>query len=529
MKAIFAMPHVLPTTEQFPLELVTKMRFPKILLVSLPLVVPSVTHAADVNGYTAQFELNVGSAPACSAIIDSVNDSDWNRLNDPAYPVICIAPGDYSSRGAITLTVNGSPSNKRWLRYYNSANSNPPWEQSAPERAKLNRLVFSSANYWIIDGITVDDGGAVQEAVKFMDGTNAKNNVVNRVLIENSGDHLVSVASGNDDNSIQNSVLRNCVVAPGLDSSAISISGNVRNTRIVNNEIYNCVKGVYVSEHGAAGTIVENNDIYINTDRYTNCNGSLTTTGTCSAAEVLIGMKSGGTSSNPVLIIKNRMWGMRAADTSVCCAGGGAQGDAVGLDGNGDGADPNTTGTKYTMLRNNIVMDSQHGITSYWDGVRNNSMIGNILYNIRRYSTKFQSYAFSAEGGYNSSSEWYLNTIVDSDVWMNFGVAPNSDVRCNLAINSGSAASSPGSGSQVTNNAYYATSGTATDNSANSIARFQVVDSKNTSFCFTRKLLTNPEQVCIPNAKSTAQSPHYRACTADIGTRAGIGINDIAP
>lgn len=495
--------------------------------------------AADANGYTAQYECRA-DGPNCSTDVPTLvgqscqqtitASTPWSSINW-SNNVICIEAGDHSSKGALTIRASGTASNRKILRYVRqSDNGDDPWRQSSGNRATIKRIVLDGASYWILHRLTVDGGGAVQEAVKFLDSSGASNNVLSRILVENSGDNLVAVSGqGNDNNTIQNSVLRKCVVAPGLDSSAVSLSGNARNTSIVNSEIYDCVKGIYTSEHGAAGTVIENNDIYLSPDMRTNCSGGYTPNGGCAAGEVLVGMKSGGTPDNIVRIVNNRMWGMRATDTSVCCAGGGAQGDAVGLDSNGSGANPSTQGAKYTLVQNNIIMDSQHGITSYWSGVRNNSIIGNILYDIRRYSSRFQSYAFASEDGYNSNSEWYLNTVIDSDTWINFGGAANNDIRCNVVINSGGAASSPGSGTQVSNNAFYATQSTATDGSSNTIARPQVSDARNTSFCFMRKLLTSSEQFCLPDARSTANSPHLQACAADIGTRTGIGISDVRP
>ena len=50
--------------------------------------------------------------------------------------------------------------------------------------------------------------------------------------------------------------------------------------------------------------------------------------------------------------------------------------------------------------------------------------------------------------------------------------------------------------------------------------------SNNTEYCFYRKLLTSPERVFIPYAKTTTSSPHYNQCAAGVGRRSGIGIND---
>ena len=46
-------------------------------------------------------------------------------------------------------------------------------------------------------------------------------------------------------------------------------------------------------------------------------------------------------------------------------------------------------------------------------------------------------------------------------------------------------------------------------------------------FCFWRKLLTAPERVCIPNVVPSADSPHVDACDPSIGSRTGIGVDDV--
>ena len=62
------------------------------------------------------------------------------------------------------------------------------------------------------------------------------------------------------------------------------------------------------------GTLIANNDVYLTSARYTDCNGKQNPLGQCAAAESGIALKTGGVKSNRVNVIDNRIWGFRKTD-----------------------------------------------------------------------------------------------------------------------------------------------------------------------------------------------------------------------
>lgn len=479
------------------------------------------TFAADHNGYTAQYERNIGAPPACDVFINSSSDPDWAKINDSSARVICFEPGDYSAKGVITLTANGANGRERWLRYFNrSDNGTHPVKQNASDRAVIGGLKFNGGDYWIIHRLTISGRGQSYSPVDFPE-TNSDNNVLDSVLAENARYNIVTIFPSNDYNTIQNSVLRRCLATPDQDWSGIGLFGGPTNTRVVNNEVYECTKGFYISEHAAPGTIVENNDMYIAKSQYTDCRGNYTTTGICAAAEIVIGMKAGGSRDNPIRIIQNRLWGARVSDQSNICCGSGTGGDVVHFS---NALSNPATGTRYVLFQNNVVMDAQNGIGDWWDYTSNNSIVGNIIYDIRKMHPSHAGHALSSN--FLSNTEYYLNTIIDAHTWFEFGGGRNSEVRCNVVINSGVRTGGPASGMQVDGNAFYNTPFFTTGSATNNINHVTVAAARHTEYCFKRRLLTGPEDVCIPNARPTTASPHYQACSSATGTRAELGINN---
>lgn len=501
---------------------------PKHLIAALLIVASSYSFAADPNGYTAKYEKTIGTPPQCSVTISSSSDPNWAKLNDPAYPVICIAPGDYTSRGTIMLSAKGTTTAKRWLRYVRSSDSNDlPWRQDPSNRAVLDSLNFSGGAHWIVHRLTLDGSRSVRSAlVLFSDNTNANENVIDSVLVEHGANDLVHIGWANADNTIQNSVLRDCRISSGTDSVGVGHFGAVH-TRTVNNEIYGCVKAIYISQHVAPGTVVENNDLYVPSSLYTDCGGNYRVDGTCSTTESVVGTKNGGTSSEPVKMIHNRIWGNRKSDTTLCCAGGGGQGSLAFIGGQNATADPNTTGAKYTLFQNNILLDSQIGIASYWGGVRNNTFLGNIIYNIHRFNSSVPSHAIGT--GSEVSSQIYLNTIIDSDSWIALAGGADNDARCNVVLNSGKGSISIGTNTHVENNAFFAASPFTTGSTADDVVSSSPSDAKAGDVCFYRKLRTGPERVCIPYSKPSNISPHLKSCKSTIGQRLDIGVTHSYP
>lgn len=500
------------------------------LLLFLGLV--SVSYAADRNGYTAHYECRAGG-PACNVNIAQVAAQSCQQTIAPSTPwssinwsndVICIQAGDHTAKGTLTIGASGAVGRPKVLRYYSAGDDgSKPWNQSGANRAILKRIQFAGGDNWVIYRLAVDGGynNPGIGLIELPNNTSSENIVFDSILVERTSFHGIAI-DGPSHNGVwvQNSVVRNCIVQVNNDNSGIWAAGAPRQLRFVNNEIYDCTKNIYISEHGSSGAVSENNDLYVSPAIYTDCRGNYNGTGPCAAAELPYNTKGAGSSSDPVLVFHNRIWGSRYSDLNLCCAGG-TQGAALSL-----ATNPNSpAGSNYTLVKNNIIMDSQQGAGSYWSSHDNNSFIGNIFYDLRQHNTAAPSYAFTTT--YMNNTEFYLNTIVNVDSWFTFSGSSH-DVMCNMVVNSGAATGTPDGGTQVISNAFYGTPAFSTANSETTIARSNAYEANSTEYCFYRKLQTGAEQVCIPNVKSTASSPHYQKCDASIGTRTNRGINNDA-
>ena len=559
---------------------------------------------ADANGYTALYECKSGGtkcnvdvttlvAQACDQTITTATTptGDWSAINF-SNNVICIQNGDHSGRGVLTITADGTSGTRKVLRYTRASDDgDKPWNQSAANKAKMRGIILDSANYWVIHRLTIDgDGNASPtfNGLEFLEPGNSDNNIIDSVLIEDGTYNMVTIGAGNDNNTIQNSVIRDCTPTLNQDFNGIGSFGGPDFNHFVNNEIYGCTHAFYISEHVAEGTIIENNDMYVPTSLYADCNGNLNSAGPCSRSEDLIGLKGGGTATNPNQFLHNRLWGPRKTDLTAGSPGylAGADGFLLVLTNDGDPG-PAGGGAKYTLIQNNIAFDAQLGLGDYWPNVGNNSIIGNIVYKIKPYVV-YLSYAFSTN--YNSSSEWYLNTVIDVDDWFSFGGATPSDIRCNVMIDSGFGGDFTGSQDQVDYNVFYNSTSFAKPAPGTSVQKTPVTRVNSTAytagaimrttatppadgtagdflwialntgisagssptFCtrlncqtkdnniwwkairgslvWKRKLLTvsGGETFYIPyaRAKNDSDLPEYNHCPSNFADRAGTGIND---
>jgi len=451
--------------------------------------------AADLNGYVAKYEKNIGTPPACSATIDSVSDGDWSKLNDPNYSVICLAPGDYTSKGTITLSASGTSNAKRWLRYYTTGTDNGEHPVDMSARAIVKQINIPGS-HWVVHRISVD--GSDWE--NYITGTD---NVLDKLLVENTHHNAIDFASNAHRNSIQNSVVRNVLPTPNLDSSCVA-KGDAKSIYVVNNELYNCTDGVQAPQGAYDGgdLIIENNDIYATASYYSGSNYS--------CAENAIDLKHGGTPSMLTRVINNRVWGMKWNDTN--CGGTGAAGEAIVIHEDGGPSD-------YVLVQNNIIFDSFYGVTSPNAGSDHVSIIGNIIFNISDPT------GTSVAIGIDKSDRWevYLNTIINSGGAFTTGT--NTDLRCNLVINS-PANGYIGSGTQIAYNAFY---NSPTSYTGNAIVQPSATAAQTVQHSFWRKLHTGPEQIQIPNAKSSNASPHYKSCDPNLGARPDIGVSNSVP
>lgn len=480
--------------------------------------------AVDLPAYTAKYENKIGAPPACNITISSVSDPNWNKLNDPTYRVICLRPGDYTAKGTITLTASGSTGKERWLRYDVPGDTGfHPVRQKQSDQALIQKLQFNGADYWIVDRITLRSSGLL---VEFPDLSGATHNTLNRILAEDSNNNPMIVFHGtNDNNTLQNSVVRHPQKTPGKDMVCVVLNGNVKGTRIVNNEIYDCASHAIQVQPGSGydGTVIENNDLYVTPSMYTDGQGNFTTSGLYAASESVLSFKGGATTStNPIRVINNRISGTRKTDLSVCCAGG-ESGAALQI---GYDKTPNVFGN--ILILNNIISNAAHGMVFSWPGSHHISVIQNLFYDFNHSHIAGSGTAVKS-GVAGDKVEFYLNTIINTPHFAKAVYDGDNDWRCNLVIDAGTLDGTSGIGQKFGSNSFYHTKPHTTEDPNRDNVYALATDTKNLELCFTRKQWTGPERVCIPYGASTESSPHSiypRTCPKDIGSRLGVGIND---
>lgn len=504
-------------------------------IVLVLIAIPALVVGADKNGYKAKYEKSIGDPPPCSAVISSISDSDWEKLNDPKYPVICVAPGDYTSKGVINITARGSSGNKRWLRYYDPQdNGANPWQQDGPDRAIISGLLLDGASHWTFHRLTVDGKGAKHNGFYFKLGSNINNIIIDHLLIQNHKASLVLLRDNGPNIFIQNSVIRSSVPSDSVENMCVELNKS-NGVRVVNNEIYNCHKSVSSGSGNRSipDTKIENNDLYTDVSRYTDCKGNYTPSinAPCSTTETLISLKAGGTKDRQVEIINNRLWGNRGGDGKLIGGVNASNGAAVSISNFAAGDYPygkeGYPGADYLLFKNNIFMEQQAAIKNYWGTPDHVSIVGNIFYKMRPYRPDKPSYGVS----FNriEKIEVYLNTFIGAESsWLqianNF---KNSEIMCNVIIDSGKSKGTIPSTVIVDSNAFYATPmSTSNGTSRTNITKSRVSDAKQGEFCFYRKLLTKPEKVCIPNLRPESTSPHIHACDSTLGSRLDRGVND---
>lgn len=415
--------------------------------------------AADQNSYLAQYECRSGGpncnvnvaalgTRACDQIITT--SMPWSTINW-ANNTICLEAGDHSGKGTLTIpsNANGSASNYKVLRYYRSGdNGDEPWSQSAQTKIWQLRV---SGNYWLINRLTFPgvSGNSPSPRIETAASGGAVTNIIfNRVLVEGTGRGSnfyglsQNCSSGPYDGiTVQNSVFRN--VGPyGQISETIAIDMQcANNMHVINNEVYDWVSHpIQIGQNNIStltGIVVENNDLYVSPALYTNG-------GAKAIAESPLSIKARGTSTDPIRIVHNRLWGARVTDLNECCNG--EAGNAITMYDSND----------YVLLLNNIITDSQIGVSNVAD---RNSYVGNLFYNIKQFNSATGSLVFDSWYSHDGAAgyEMYLNTIIGATQYT-FGSLDQSnvDVRCNAVLASGSKyPSSAASSLQADYNAFY--------------------------------------------------------------------------
>ena len=502
--------------------------------------------AADPNGYTAQYECRAGN-PMCDVDITGIaalpcdqivtaSDTNWSKITgNPSSRVFCIGPGDHTGKGTLTLTFNGTSEIRKIIRYFSSGdNDNNPWNQSAANQAKMPKISMNGVNYWIVHRLTFD--GITAPAINVGSSSASSNIIISRVLMQNLVGSPTSVVGALQIKSIssfvwlQNSVCRNFEFEVDLEIGCI-YEENSHHLFMVNNESLN-VSGADWQDQGgtsasARGSVVENNDFYI-TDAYrTDGAGNQQNDGPRMASKSTVSSKRGGSSTDPVKIIHNRIWGKRQSDHNVCCTSIGS-GFAF-LWSNNDAAD--TQHTEYQLVQNNIVIDSSGGVNVPRSGPRNNSAIGNIFYLVKNYDAAGRG-VFSNTTG--ASDEYYLNTIIESDRHLLTNASTNDDFRCTVYINAGDKSGSLGAGSVFDYNVWYGTTVFTTETPGNNISNALNTRANSTTYSLNdiiRTTTTPPGDgtagyflYVVTTAGTSAASPPAYCTTPDCETTDGTMV-----
>jgi hypothetical protein len=525
---------------------------PALLLLATPI---HNAQAADQNGYTAQYECRAGN-PNCNVDVASLARRSCDQVVGPSDPwstinwsnnTICLEAGDHTAKGTLSIpsTANGTSGNYKVLRYYRPQDSDDePWNQSSQNRATVREL-DANGRYWIAHRITLDGGLGIR--VNQMTGTH---NIFNRMLVERYSTGAGSVQVSGDDNTVQNSVLRDTGITPNTDRHCMTLDLTAR-SRIVNNEFYDCsgdgIQNNRVGD-GSPDTVVENNDFYITADLLVNG-------GQQSCAENGMDLKRGGSAGHPLVVIHNRFWGFRPTDQS--CGASGSGGEALVFHREGS----------YGLIQNNIFVDVPPAIVSPNEPPARYSIIGNLIFDANHGGT----YAININKA--SSTEVYLNTIISATNGIAGGGTSN-DVQCNVMI-------AAGGSSGTYNNEYYPSAATRSSGAAYSVGQiirtaphancvkghesacflYRVTKAGMTApdtqnycntlgckqqdgsvelrairgpYTFFRKLRTSPEAYTIPYARvygrtdnpAEENAPEAYACRSDYSARQSIGINN---
>ena len=485
---------------------------------------------ADVNGYTSQYDIQVYDSSegdtlesgrsgydvaslTCDRTV-TTGDSSWAKIesNDGAYDVFCVRPGDHRSKG--TLTLNACGGSRCWLILEDNGFRvhDNPWDMTLSDRARTKSIRIDADN-WVIANIWVDTGSG--EGLR----VDADDLLVHNVVVEagelTTHDNAVSLLSGADDITIQNSVIYNCARNTDADNAGVSINSPSSNVRLVNSEVFDCtdqlIAGGSSSEGRHSGLKVENSDLYFTEDVYLSG-------GDLMCAENHLDIKNGGTGpSNGPEIVHNRLWGARPADGSAFeCGGTGDRGGASVL---------LQDWTDYAYVHRNIFYDNQRNF-SYGGGpdefTHNNTFEANLIYGWRQYYAGQTAFAIRHTSDADTALSWF-NTLANGanqaeSYWMD-AWGGNSAFRCNLVVDGRNVdrndtdadytaligdSDSPGG----TGNVSYSTSGASLGD-----------------YTYYRKLITGPELMTVEGVTVTTDSPAaLKSC--DGGRPNGYGHYD---
>lgn len=437
--------------------------------------------------------------------------SDWDEINNPAYEVFCVQPGDYrswNSGAVLTLSANGTASNPRWIMLHDPGNpgeTSHPVHLDASQQAIMPHFKIIDGDYWHIYRITVKGYSSSSGNVINTDGTR-----FSHMLIEEGEKSAFPRVVGMNGNYIfQYNVHRNIVPGPsGVDRVAFYIETcDFQPCIIVRNEIINpaadAIQVAGTNYHG--GIRIDENEMYMTDARRTDCDTGLhDPDGLCATNELMIVFKDPRTEpAEPSYITNNVIHHSYYFDGVSCCTSSKAPAPAINI---GSGfAGPLTN----IVVENNIIFESSQGISSANNGTagaQDISVRRNLLYKIASLSDKFEGNAVALRNHTGYGIIERNNVVVDGSAGLMTSNKRTKDHQCNIAIDAGDVVYYSTSGIWANNHAYGLT---AIKPGTGYVNQGDAADSRHTDMCITINWITNPSTYCIPYGKIAPDSPHF--------------------
>ena len=381
----------------------------------------SVNATAGWNGYTLQYETDLGTFPSVNV---SVSDTDSEATIESVIGSnthVCFNAGDYTS---FTLNISSSGAGSaagshKFLSLCGGDGVTWPDDMSSGARAVIGRVVFAGAANWSIRQLVFNPLGS---GAGISWDTNASYLWFDRIWLNGAPNSMVGtlmVGTGDAENIVvQNSIIENTGLNPGTDLQGVKVRGD--NWRIVHNIIRNTSGDAIQCDQntGCDGlTIIENNYLYLTSGYWGDCDGSGHDTNDCSAGEDAIDFKEGAATN--IYVLNNIMWGWKTTDTHFGSTN--SFGYCVNM---------TTTSTFQitgVVVNGNICMSSAHGFSLGNDLLDNASVNFNISYDMNyARDSSTQTAPVTSEGfgcRQSDNSEMLFNMSIGDEYW--FDTATN--------------------------------------------------------------------------------------------------------
>ena len=453
-------------------------------------------------------------------------NSDWANINNPAIKYFYVLPGDYSHAGLpsndykVVLNSSGTSDNKRYISLYNGNNTHPG-KLNTNQLAKVG-FILQDANWWTIDRMSYWEKSDGMIPIKI---ENSSNNIINRYFTSNVAGGAIYIYPNSNNNTIQNCRIQKNDISLHIDRAAFALSNgtldsiSIKNTKVLNNEVYNFVDGFQAVKTGSAnqnyinyeGTIIDNNHFFIDSLIYTDCNGNQDNNGDCAYAENAIDLKSGSENpNNPFVITNNMMWGYRKADNT-----------------NSTLSDPGAVivahfNVNNVFIKNNLVYDATRGIAIgnpvNGAAMRNSIFSNNIIYGIKGYSiVVYDSDSLIFSNNLNKETGMDLANVNFSYWWV-FHNSIIMKTEHNLSVNTYDKLGVRNSSSSLLplNNGYYnSTPGQMQDNTDSIFTVDPTLNYYDLVFT-TNRYTNNPLIITIPKVMESNPSSIYTSLKDDL-------------